>query len=305
MKQSNHIGILMLLAVVFSGCQQLEEEVEQQAVEATWTLTVRALRSGDVTRGIVIGDGKSEASTTKLQSIWKAREKVYVYKGDTQIGSLTATPDETDAHYATLTGEVTTSGISANTTRLTLLTPVSMAGWTYTGQNGSLTGNGNSIDSKYNIAKADDVLVTAVSGNSITTADASFANQQSIYRLSFRLQEKSEGGKTPISAKRITLSAAKGGLWRNATDGTGPLTVVLPTATTDPIFVAVRNLNTTDEETLNFQVVVSDGITYWGSKTIPATYKPNGTLVSIKNATLTQRLGVTISPQEKTVDKVL
>lgn len=295
MKQRKHLGILVLLAAAFTGCHEMEEELVQQPVEAMWTLTVRASRSDNVTRGITIGDGKDEVSTTKLQSVWKAGEKVYVYKGDKQIGYLTATPDATDAHHATLTGSVTTTDISAGTTRLTLLTPVSMADWTYTGQNGSLTGNGNSIDSKYNIAKADDVLVTAVSGNSITTADASFANQQSIYRLSFRLQEKSEGEKTPISAKRITLSAAKGGLWRNATDGTGPLTVVLPTATTDPIFVAVRNLNTTDEETLNFQVVVSDGITYWGSKTIPATYKPNGTFVSIKNATITKRLGLQLS----------
>ena len=95
MKQRNHIGILVLLAAVFTGCQQLEEEFEEQPVEATWRLTVHASHSSegaidtirtDVSRGIAIGEGESEASTTKLQSIWKDGEIVYVYKDGTQIG---------------------------------------------------------------------------------------------------------------------------------------------------------------------------------------------------------------------------
>lgn len=302
MKQRNHIGILVLLAVAFTGCQQIEEEFEEQPVEATWRLTVHASHSSegaidtirtDVSRGIAIGEGESEASTTKLQSIWKDGEIVYVYKDGTQIGRLTATPDASDAHYATLTGSVTSS-ISVGE-RITLFTPVSMADWTYTGQNGSLTGNGNSIDSKYNIAKAENVLVTAVSGSNITAETATFVNQQSIYRFSFRFQKNGMGDKTAINVKSITISAANGGLWRNETDGIGPITVTLPTATTDPVFVALRNLNTTDGETYNFQVVASDGVTYLGSKTMTAASKSNGTFVSVKNSTITKRLGLQLS----------
>lgn len=305
MKQRNHIGILVLLAVALTGCQQIEEEFEQQTVDIPWKLTIRASRNGNGTRGLAIGDKEDAANTTKLQSIWKDGEQVYVYKDATLIGSLKATPDEKDAHYAILTGSVTTSEISAGTTRLTLLTPVPMAEWTYTGQEGTLTGGNNSIEDKYNIAKADDVLITAVSGNSITTETASFANQQSIYRFSFRFQKGGEGDKKAIGVKSITLSAANGGLWRNETDGTGPLTVSLPTVTTDPIFVALRFQNTTEEETLNFQVVDNDGITYLDSKTIPAASKPNGSFVSIKNTTLTRRMGLTISSKSETVATVL
>lgn len=307
MKQRNHIGILVLLAVAFTGCQQIEEEFEQQTVDTPWKLTIRASRNGNVTRGIAIGDNEDAASTTKLQSIWKDGEQVYVYKDATLIGSLKATPDENDAHYATLTGSVSvpTSEIMAGKTRLTLLTPVSIADWTYTGQEGSLTGSNNSIDDKYNIAKADDVLVRAVSGKNITTEKASFANQQSIYRFSFRFQKSGEGDKRTIGVKSITLSAANGGLWRNETDGTGPLTVSLPKVTTDPIFVALRFQNTTEEETLNFQVVDNDGITYLDSKTIPAASKPNGNFVSIKNTTLTRRMGLTISSKSETVATML
>ena len=305
MKQRNHIGILVLLAVALTGCQQIEEEFEQQTVDIPWKLTIRASRNGNGTRGLAIGDKEDAASTTKLQSIWKDGEQVYVYKDATLIGSLKATPDEKDAHYAILTGSVTTSEISAGTTRLTLLTPVPMAEWTYTGQEGTLTGGNNSIEDKYNIAKADDVLITAVSGNSITTETASFANQQSIYRFSFRFQKGGEGDKNAIGVKSITLSAANGGLWRNETDGTGSLTVTPPTVTTDPIFVALRFQNTTEEETLNFQVVDNDGITYLDSKTIPAASKPNGSFVSIKNTTLTRRMGLTISSKSETVATVL
>ena len=288
MKQNNHIAIFVLLAMAFSGCK--EEMLVQQPREITWMLTIQASRIDDDTRGIAIVNGENEANTTELQSIWKDKEQVFVFNGDTQIGSLTATPDETDAHYATLSGTVTTSEITAGSTRLALLTP--SGDWTYTGQEGSLMGSENSIDSKYNFARANDVLVTGVSGKNITTENASFANQQSIYRLSFRYQKNGLGEKTPIPVKSIILSAENGGIWRNATDGTGPLTVLLPSATTDPFFVSLRNQNTTDEEALKFQVIASDGITYIGSKTIPAAYKPNGTFVSIKNATLTERLGV-------------
>lgn len=70
----------------------------------------------------------------------------------------------------------------------------------------------------------------------------------------------------------------------------GPISVVLSTATPEPFFVALRNENTTEAEALNFKVVGSDGVTYLGSKTIPADYKSNGHFVSIKNATLTDRM---------------
>lgn len=42
---------------------------------------------------------------------------------------------------------------------------------------------------------------------------------------------------------------------------------------------------------------VQDG-TKRGSKNIPAAYKPNGTFVSMKNATLNDRLGVSLSATE-------
>ena len=96
------------------------------------------------------------------------------------------------------------------------------------------------------------------------------------------------------------LSAGGGLVLSQGLDGssvTGTINVVLDAATQDPFFVALRNNNVADEESLRFRVMDNDGVTYYGTKTIPAAFKPNGTFVSMKNATLTNRLSVPFSTQ--------
>lgn len=73
------------------------------------------------------------------------------------------------------------------------------------------------------------------------------------------------------------------------------------TASADPFFVALRNGDETDAEALSFTVIDADGVTYRGSKTIPAEYKANGTFVSMKNTTLNDRLGVSLSVTEVSI----
>ena len=318
MKKCLLIGIA--LAFVWSGCMKeepLPEEPEglTAAAESVWTLTLQAVKQDTPeTKGLAIGAGDSEGSTTVLQSIWKVDEPVEVYLGGTHIGTLTATPDPTDAHWATLSGTVTTTGITPGTTKLTLLTP--RQDWNYTGQVGRLLlqddpnykGEDNrSIEKKYHYTMAENVLVTAASNGTITTDKASFANQQSIYRLSFRFQHNGAGDKFSITAKRIWITAADGGLVQTrAWDGssvTGTIEVLLDNASQNPFFVALRNDNTTTAEDLKFKVMDSEGITYFGTKNIPEDYKPNGTFVSMKNAMLTGRLELAL--QNETVTEVL
>lgn len=318
MKKCLLIGIA--LAFVWSGCMKeapLPEEPEEltAAADSVWTLTLQAVKQdAPETKGLAIGAEDSEGSTTVLQSIWKVDEPVEVYLGGTHIGTLTATPDAADAHQATLSGTVTTTGITPGTTKLTLLTP--RQDWDYTGQAGRLLlqddpnhrGESNrSIEKKYHYTLAENVLVTAVSDGTITTDKASFANQQSIYRLSFRFQHNGAGDKFPITARRIWITAADGGLVQTrAWDGssvTGTIEVLLDNASQNPFFVALRNDNTTTAEDLKFKVMDSEGITYFGTKNIPEDYKPNGTFVSMKNATLTGRLELAL--QNETVTEVL
>ena len=217
--------------------------------------------------------------------------------------TLTAVPDPEDAHKATLSGTVTTSGLVAGTTTLTLLTP--RESWDYIGQVGKLLLKDdaeNSIEKKYHYTRAT-VLVTEVSGGSVRTKSAFFANEQSIYRLNFLFQAGGAGDKTPVLAKSVIISSENGHLVQSqSADGSsleeGPVTVTLGSASSEPFFVALRNGDETNEEALGFTVIDDDGVTYKGSKTIPAQYKPNGTFLNVKNATLTGRLGLDRSAAE-------
>ena len=296
-------------AMAFTACQKAEEEfivekpevVEQQKEATTYSITIIAERNdGPLTKGLDI-DG-DEATTTLLKSIWKDDEPVKVYLGNSCIGTLTATPDGVDAHRATLSGTVTTTGITPGTTTLTLLTP--REAWDYTGQVGKLLLSDdavNSIEKKFHYTAATDVLVTAVAGSSITTEEAHFANQQSLYRLSFRYNDGNT--KTAITTKSVTISAANGHLVQSqAVDGSslveGPISATLAAASADPFFVALRNGDETNAEALTFTVVDNTGVTYRGNKTIPAQYKPNGTFVSVKNCSLDQRMDLALSATE-------
>ena len=318
MKKNIILLATLLMATLWTGCQKVDEgEIqprpgkEDNPAGEVWNITVKAVKTdGAETKGMAIGEG-GEAATTELKSIWKTGEKVAVYKGTTWIGELTVTP-ESDAHNATLSGTITTTGITPNTTELTLITPStrfssSAANWDYTGQVGKLLiadDAENSIEKKYHYTMAAGVTVSGVTGNNITTETANFANQQSIYRLSFRFQNPNDT-KTAITAKSVTIKSANNKLVQSqAMDGTsvkGPISVTLATATVDPFFVALRNLDETNTEDLTFTVIDNDGVTYKGTKEVPAGYKPNGIFVSIKNATLTERLGVSLSATTSTV----
>ena len=323
--------LILALAGVLAGCQGVEKELIQDLTEdqrvqdpskkdTVWTVCIEAERAeGPETKGLAIGDGDEEATTKTLRSIWKTDEPVLVYLGTDCIGTLKATPQE-DPHKATLSGTVTTSGITPGVTTLTLRTP--RQDWDYSGQVGWLLlqddpnnqGDANrSIEKRFHYTMAENILVTeatldAAGKGTLTTSKAGFANQQSIYRMSFRFQKNGSGDKYAIDAKRIWITAAGGGLvLSRGADGssvTGTLDVILDEATRNPFFVALRNNNTTDEEALAFRVMDNEGVTYYGTKTIPAAYKPNGTFVSMKNATLTGRLGVSLHT-ESTVSEVM
>ena len=237
MKKRTIILMALMGVMVWTGCQVAEENVAGEEDVYTWTLVVKAQKMD--TKALAIGEG-TEATTTELKSVWEAGDEVAVYRNKTLIGTLTATPDADDAHQATLSGDVTTSGLTAGSTKLTLLTP--RTEWDYTGQDGTLLDTEGSIEKKYHYTLASSVLVTEVSGNRITTAPATFVSQQSIYRLSFRYQ-KSTDSKVPITASSVTISGASNKLVRSRTISGSPvygsLSVKLGTATAEPFFRAL------------------------------------------------------------------
>lgn len=286
-----------------SSCGKIEEEVSApKGPEKVFKVSIRADRS-DIhgTKGLDI-DG-DEATTTNLRSIWREGDTVHVYKSSSHIGYLLATPDPSNPRHATLSGTVLTTDIMANITNLTLVTPHRI--WNYSGQNGRLLMSDdpeNSIEAQYNFSKAS-VLVTGVSDNTVTTKNATFSNQQSIYRMCFRYDNGTS--KTPINARSVSIEGALNKIVRYSPgygnqDICGSVDVTLPAATTDPFFVALRNGSESNAEKYTFTVVDSEGITYYGSKQIPSAYKHNGMFVSMKNTSLTNRLSFTVNDTEVT-----
>lgn len=305
--------LILFLAAALAGCRTLDVDLidgrpasDTRPKDSLCTLTVQAFR-GEVplTKGLEIGEDTDEATTTALKSIWKEGEKVYVFLGRDYLGTLTVTPDAKNPHKATLSGEVTGSAITPRETRISLLTPRST--WFYTGQNGKLLGadqESRSIESSFHFTLAD-VLVTgkeAVNDSynppyTLTTEPATFENQQSIYRLSFRFQKNGQDAKTPITAESVVISGSGDGLVQGVVLSssdvyTGDIDLKVNPATSDPVFAALRFASTTKDEDLQFKVIDADGVTYYGSKTIPAQYKANGNFISIKNTTLDTRLSI-------------
>ena len=308
MKKSLFLLALMS-ALLWTGCEQPIEPEEitgrpEEKTPESLTLTIQAVKAdAPETKGLDLGFGGSQDTTSRLKSIWKAGENVYVYNGTTYICTLTLGQDgnvidENDAHKATLQFTLLTEQLSGNSATLTLLTPRETR--SYEGQTGVLfydsnASPDNSIEKNFHYTKA--TVEVTLSNDVVTVSAASFQNQQSIYRLSFRYGASTP---TPISTKSVTIAAANSGLVQNwSLDGTtGPVTgaieVKRASADENPFFVALRNSNT-GEEAFTFTVIDNNGVTYRGGKTIPAEVNVNGRFISIKNATLSDRLDVPLN----------
>ena len=270
MKKDILLIISMLSALSWTGCQRLddglvpEETPGGETVE--WMTTVQASKPAAAgTKALDLAEDKT------LNAYWKTGEKVNVYLEGEYVGFLEVTPGAGEKPVnATLSGPLSLSSLVSVGDELALLFPRRADYlWTYEGQNGLLTGEG-SIEEKFDYIKA---TVTVASKDpahgTLTTDKAIFQNQQSIYRFGFKF------GETPVPVRTVILSSAVGQIATscNVATGeaeTGDLTVVRPAASTELTYVAIRNGNTTQDDTFSFTVYDGDGVTYEGSKAIPA-----------------------------------
>ena len=288
----------LLGVLVWTGCQRIEEDpvpVEQPGQDTViWMTTVQATLSADAgTKGLDLTEGNT------LDVYWRAGEKVNAYLEGQYVGFLEVTPGAGEKPLdASLTGPLSLSSLISVGDELTMLFPRRTDYlWTYEGQNGLLTGDG-SIEECFDYARAV-VTVTKkdAAHGTIATSNALFLNQQSIYRFGFKF------GETQIPVKTVILSSAVGEIATtcNVETGeaeTGDLTVVRPAASTDPTYVAIRNGNTTQDDTFSFTVYDGDGATYEGAKAIPAAALSMG-FVSARNIAM-NRLEARLSATETT-----
>lgn len=297
MKKTMFLMAALMAAMTGTGCHDtLEEDVipdpeetAEAGMDAVATLTLEAGKGADTKALALVDDGKKAT----INAFWSAGEQVTVLKpSGSAIGTLTATPNPSDPARATLTGEITITGLAVNDD-LTLLFP--SATWSYAGQSGRLLydsehSSWKSIEKDFDFAWAT-VTIKEITASSITTSSsADFQNQQSIYRFGLL-----HGGNT-IPAETVLITSSQGKLAKSVNavskattyfTSIDPLTVNIPAAPSagELIYVAVRNDNTTEDDTFSFTVYDGDGATYKGSKTIPSTSltKP---FVSAKNVSL-------------------
>ena len=290
--------IALLGALALTGCQRFEEDpvpAEQPGQDVVeWMMTVKASKPVDAgTKALDLVQDKT------LNAYWKTGEKVNVYLIGQYVGFLEVTPGAGEKPVnATLSGPLSLSSLISVGDELTLLFPRRTDYlWTYEGQNGLITGSG-SIEECFDYTRA---VVTVTEKDpahgTIEASHASFQNQQSIYRFGFKF------GEAAIPARTVILSSAVGQIATSCNVDTGEaqngnLTVVRPAASTELTYVAIRNGNTTQDDTFSFTVYDGNGVTYEGTKAIPAAALSKG-FVSAKSISL-DRLEARLSATETT-----
>jgi hypothetical protein len=185
-------------------------EAEQPLQEVkTYTLTVEAGKGERPdTKALVFDELAGE-----LEAKWAVGEEVAVYKGETQVGTLTA---QTAGHSTTLTGDITGAIQLYDVLTLKFLGP------DYASQEGTLQYIAEHCD--YATAS---VVVTAISGEAVATTAANFQNQQAIVK--FTLRNSDNTANLNANSLIITLS-----------DQT---IIVAPESATNVFYVAVPALS--------------------------------------------------------------
>ena len=185
---------LIPIIILSAACQQAELE---KPATGKFTVTLQATKGEAGTKALDLVTGTPD----RLDAYWKNTEKVKVFKGGTLLGTLDVTPAAGEKPIcAILSGSITTDGLVTND-QLTLR--ICRENWDYTGQAGTLAG----IETLYDYAMAS-VTVDAIDEgtHTITTDDAVFVNQQSIYRFAFKV------GGNYIDPKSFTITTSNGAM---------------------------------------------------------------------------------------------
>lgn len=279
MKTAKYFIIPMLF---LAACQPVEPDLPRkedpeeivEVADSIWSLSLIADKGDAGTKALYLVE---DEVGVQLNSYWRSSETVKVYKGTSWIGTLEVTPGAGDKPTrATLSGPITVNGL-ADGDQLTLMIPRDT--WSYEGQDGTL----ETLQDSYDYALAT-VTVSAVDieNQAISTTDAHFVNQQSIYQFAFTKDN------VALSVKEFTMHSTNQQalvitrvLGANGwTSTTGILSVKPAAATPEPLFVSLRNdmpapsaaevEARTVVDTYGFVITGSDDALYFATKGIPA-----------------------------------
>lgn len=216
------IAALLITSVTFVACSSDDDFIidvpQQPAAPQTYTLTVQALKSSDVseTRALSPGDNTINAS-------WQQGEAVTVYnvtRDAALSGSLIA---RYSGATTTLKGTLTGTIENGDELKLKFLSP------TYSGQNGTI----EYIASHCDYAEAT-AFVTSIIDQRVTAAPTSFTNQQTIVKFTLKnatgnaLPCNPEALRVSDGTNTIVMTGIPGSTYSNEKNGTGVLYVAMP-----------------------------------------------------------------------------
>ena len=237
------MGALLLAGAAFTACSSSDDEIDQIANgNQEVTLVVRATKGTDRALTRALAD---EGET--INATWTEGDEVVVYSGSTKIGTLTATPDATDATKATLTGSVSATLASGNS-----LTMKYEDGGYLQNQDGTLA----TIASKFDYATATVTVNPITPGETetvVTTTDADFQNQYAIVKFSLA------NASGPINAQ--VLNFINGDKYYNATltTASSELYVAMPGISNNKLPIVVY-------DGTNGYRIVKEGVTFAAGK---------------------------------------
>lgn len=198
-------GLLLMAGMAFTACSSddIEGQANSQQENKTWTAMMDVAKGLD-TRTLTL-------SGTSLNVGWNTSEKVYVYRSNELVGTLspsTITTSTSVSMTGTLDGNTYAVG-----NPVTLRFPREEVD--YTGQDGTLA----TIAAKYDYALGS-TTVKSVSGNSVTFNTATLISQQAIVKFTF-----------PWAVKMVSVYGSE--------DVLDEPIVVLPTTAISTVYVAL------------------------------------------------------------------
>ena len=265
------LAALLMAGAAFAACSSSDDSIIVQPVNPTepktYTMTIRASKGDDATRGLYFADGENSKD---LRVNWNGKEKIRVVQNGEVIGTLSAAMSNGEnGHKTTLTGTVT--GFQIGRAVGFYLLADEDGKMDYTGQKGAMlddNGTGN-IEENYDFASYEltggqCMEAFTTDGSNIVPKDnayISFTSQQAIVR--FELQ-KSDGS-TLYATKFIVTDKNTGKLVQSIDAKSGTKTygqvALPPTNNTSWVYNVALNLenNTSD---LRLFALDSDGNLY-------------------------------------------
>ena len=276
-------AIALLTAMCLAACNKVElteDPIDEPGTEVTpsqgWTVAISATIGGDASTKALTED----PSTHKLIATFETTDNIYVYNRTKDKQDATVLHPDRSGATAVISGTLTGEYDAADEIVL-CYNMDEYHRFHYLGQKGTLA-------TVADFAKAEKTITVAEATDKALSGSVSFDNLQSVFRFTFT------DGSSTVPVRSVSISTAGDKLvqtdlrykpdWNSMYYGA--VDVEPDATTTDPITVALRNENASDD-TFYFEVDNGSGVIYKGTKPAPAGKIVNGKFYE-STVTLTQ-----------------